>query len=126
MHFIMTHLVLIAMCFWISSGVVLFWWLCLNQPKPILRRYPRTILIQMSLPFLRHRWRNIDPNDVEHLNTFRKRLFVRVVLLFVIPTLLVFLSVRLNINYLHNISTEVDKRSEEIDRKVEEFLRDRE
>ncbi len=79
----------------------------------------------MSLPFLRNRWRDIDPNDVEHLNTFRKRLFVRVVLLFVIPTFLVFLCVRLNIIYLHNISTEVDMRSEEIDRKVEEFLRDR-
>lgn len=79
----------------------------------------------MSLPFLRHRWRNIAPNDFEHLNTFRKRLFVRVVLLFVIPTFFVFLSVRLNIIYLQNISTEVNKRSEKIDRNVEEFLRDR-
>jgi len=124
MHFIMTYLVLIAICIWIGSGVVLFWWLRSNEPKPILRRYPRTILIQMGLPFLRDRWRKIDPDDFERLNTFRERLFVRLMLLFVIPTVLVFLCIRLNIFYLNYESTEVDKRSEEIDRRVEELLRE--
>lgn len=124
MHFIMTYLVVIAVCFWIGSGAVLFWWLRSNEPKPILRRYPRIILIQMGLPFLRDRWRKIDPNDFERLNAFRKRLLVRMVLLFVIPTVLVFLCIRLNIIYLENISAEVDKRSEETDRRVEELLRE--
>jgi len=124
MHFIMTYLVLIAICIWIGSGVVLFWWLRSNEPKPILRRYPRTILIQMGLPFLRGRWRKIDPDDFEHLNTFRERLCVRLMLLFVIPTVLVFLCIRLNIFYLNYESTDVDKRSEEIDRRVEELLRE--
>ena len=124
MHFIMTYLVVIAVCFWIGSGAVLFSWLRSNGPKPILRRYSRTILIQMGLPFLRDRWRKIDPIDFERLNAFRKRLLVRMVLLFVIPTVLVLLCIRLNIIYLEKISVEVDKRSEETDRRVEELLRE--
>lgn len=85
---------------WVILQIGLGVWLFRAKPsKAILKKYPKMVIYQSTVPLLKS-WRNkVEPNDLRVLEEYRRRFIVQYYICFVVSVFLFF--VYLYFKYIH-------------------------